>query len=46
MVAESLRTGQLASRFDIDILDLRKGGVSSQGPPTLLEIAVWNTVIQ
>ncbi|MGN1408712.1 MAG: hypothetical protein ACI4XJ_00905 [Eubacteriales bacterium] len=45
MVEVSLRTGLSASRVDIDILDLRKGGVSSQGPLTLLEIAVWNTLI-
>ena len=51
MVAVSLRTGQLASRLDIELLSLRKGGASSQGPLgciaalTLLETAVWNTFI-
>ena len=32
MVEESLRTGAPASRRDKELLDLRKGGASSQGP--------------
>ena len=53
MVAESLRTGLSASRLDIELLSLRKGGASSKliyqfmgHAETLLEIAVWNTLIQ
>ena len=51
MVAISLRTGSPASRLDIELLSLRKGGASSQGPLgcyaalTLLEIAGTNTLI-
>ena len=51
MMAISLRTGLFASRLDIELLSLRKGGASSQGPLgciaafTLLETAVWNTLI-